>query len=302
MPSTRRFLAMAAVCLAIGCSDTPDNSDPVSSQCASAPSAVTSGLFEFILDGKTRRFRLTVPAAKAGVAMPIIVAFQGGDGGDWPFPQQTKFEELAAKQPAIFVRPIANKEPENEGAWQLNTTDKTRQDIRFVDALLDRLSGRYCVDPKRIYATGYSLGSMFTYEVACQMNKRFAAVASFAGTMPVSPASCSLDDNIPVMHIHGVKDPIIAYKNSWDWKAWDSVGTMMDIPSLVASWGKRNGCQQVNELPTKDGLHVTHTDCSGGVRVEHHRLDDVGHDWPQTIDGLSTHQVIWDFLASFAKP
>jgi len=29
---------------------------------------------------------------------------------------------------------------------------------------------------------------------------------------------------------------IIAYGNTWDWKSWDTVGTMRGIPSLVQFW------------------------------------------------------------------
>ena len=81
---------------------------------------------------------------------------------------------------------------------------------------------------------------MFTYELACQMSDRFAAIASYAGTMPVSPASCDISDGIAMMHIHGELDGIIAYNNAWDWKEWDSVGTMQAIPDLVDYWGDKN--------------------------------------------------------------
>ena len=74
---------------------------------------------------------------------------------------------------------------------------------------------------------------MFNYELACQLSDRFAAIASHAGTMPVSPDSCDQDSNVAVMHLHGEDDYIIAYNNAWDWKEWDEVGTMMAIPSLV---------------------------------------------------------------------
>ena len=43
------------------------------------------------------------------------------------------------------------------------------------------------VDESRLYGIGYSLGSMFSYEIACHLNRRIAAIASYAGTMPVDP-------------------------------------------------------------------------------------------------------------------
>ena len=76
---------------------------------------------------------------------------------------------------------------------------------------------------------------MFTYEIACQLNSRFAAVASFAGTMPVEPESCYLYNQVAVMHIHGKLDYIIDYDDDWDWKdgEHEGVGTMSSVPGLI---------------------------------------------------------------------
>jgi polyhydroxybutyrate depolymerase len=202
----------------------------------------------------------------------------------------------------ILAFPVGKLVPPNEGAWQLNTDAQSRQDIDFIEALIDDISAQHSVDPARVYAIGYSLGSMFTYELACHMSSRFAAVASFAGTMPVSPNSCAQERNVPIMHIHGLDDPIIAYGHTWDWKSWDSVGTMMDIPSLVQFWSNRYNCQNESQTESADSLHVVHDECDQNVRVEHYRVNETGHVWPQSINGVPTYQIIWSFLSGFSKP
>ena len=53
---------------------------------------------------------------------------------------------------------------------------------------------------------------MFVYELVCQMSDTFAAVASYAGTMPVSPTECALKRNVPIMHLHGALDATIPYE------------------------------------------------------------------------------------------
>ena len=232
----------------------------------------------------------------------MIIAFHGGSGRAWPFPQQGKWKQLVESEQVIYVQPLAELLPDNEGEWRLNTTEDGAHDIEFISTLIDKLSVYYCVDPKRIYAVGYSLGSMFTYEMACQLSDKFAAVASFAGTMPVSPDSCALKSPVGVMHIHGEKDPIIAYANRWDWKDWAKVGTMMAIPELVTYWKDKNACKTDKETPISGGAHVVHSDCDGGVGVEHYKLSNVGHEWPEVIDGRSTHTVIWEFLQRHSKP
>lgn len=274
--------------------------DPLNA-CATPAAAESLTLAEITVDGVRRQYRLSVPPADAGVTLPVLMAFHGGGSRDYPFPQQREFEELVEAEGVIVVYPLAELVPPNEGEWQLNTSESSTQDIAFVEALIDDLAVRYCVDSRRIYATGYSLGSMFTYELACHLNARFAAIASFAGTMPVAPNSCALVENVPILHIHGRDDPIIAYDREWDWKAWDSVGTMRDIPSLVRFWSEQYGCQNESETQSDSVLHIVHDACAGDVRVEHYRLTGVGHEWPAAIGGVSTHEVIWNFVSAFAK-
>ena len=250
------------------------------------------------VDDVDRAFHVFAPTQADG-PHALVVLLNGGSVGPWRFPQQFRWEELAEEQGIVIAIPIGMTFPPNEGAWQLNTDADSMQDIDFVTAMIDNISANNEIDPARIYAVGYSLGSMFSYELACQMSTQFAAIASFAGTMPVTPKACEPERNVPIMHLHGVNDPIIAYGNTWDWKAWDSVGTMQDIPSLVEFWRSRFNCQNETERETDIGTHFVHDMCDQGARVEHHRIDETGHDWPESIDGVSTHDVLWTFLSEF---
>jgi polyhydroxybutyrate depolymerase len=249
-----------------------------------------------------REYRLFVPTDLPEEPVPLLIAVHGGSGRDYPYPQQNKFEALAEQEGFIIAYPMSELLPGNEGEWQLNTTPESRQDIEYIEALIDYISATHSVDEKRVYATGYSLGSMFTYELACHLSDRFAAIASHAGTMPVAPYSCDPESNVAVMHLHGTDDYIISYNNTWDWKEWDEVGTMMDIPSLVRFWAEKYNCQNETEMDTDPSRHIIHDNCDEGVRVEHHRLDGMGHEWPEEINGNATNELIWNFLSSFTKP
>ena len=254
---------------------------------------------QIMVDGITREYRYFIPTNPPQDPMPLLITLNGGGMRDYGFPQEDRFVELAEAEGFVIVSPLSHQLPENEGEWQLNTTPEARHDVDFIEALIDQVSTEHPVDSARIYVTGYSLGSMFTYELACHLDARVAAVASFAGTMPVEPHACELDAPLPVLHIHGEQDYIIAYGKTWDWKAWDTVGTMMDIPGLVTYWKDKNACQGTTERDFGALSHVVHDGCDGDVRVEHFRLGDVGHAWPESIDGVSTHQTIWGFLSGF---
>jgi polyhydroxybutyrate depolymerase len=286
----KMFAVIFGVVLLVGCGESGSGS-----YSSSLPEASVA------VDGVERAYRFAVPAASSGGSMPLLIGLHGGGMRDYPFPQEDLFTELAEEEAILIAYPLSRQLPENEGEWQLNTTDQTRQDVAFIEALIAQMSATHDVDAARIYVMGYSLGSMLAYELACQLHERVAAVASHAGTMPVSPASCEPDAGLPILHVHGEDDYIIAYGNTWDWKAWDSVGTMRDIPSLVDFWKTTNACQSTTERDFGPSTHVVHDDCAMGARVEHYRLGEAGHEWPEVIDGVSTHRVIWDFLSDFSK-
>ena len=257
---------------------------------------------EIAVNGVEREYHLFVSTNPPEDPMSLLVLLNGGDAGSWMFPQQSKWEELTERDGIIIAIPVGKLVPPNEGAWQLNTDAQSRQDIDYIEAMIDDISSSHPVDAAEVYAVGYSLGSMFSYELACQMSERFAAIASFAGTMPVSPKSCDPERNVPIMHIHGVEDPIIAYERTWDWKKWDSVGTMRNIPSLVQFWRDRYNCQTELQTESEGEIHFVYDMCERGARVEHYRLETAGHGWPENLNGVSTHRVIWSFLSGFKTP
>jgi polyhydroxybutyrate depolymerase len=285
---TRLTTLLAAITVAIG-----------NFACSGSPQQLPST--RLVVDGLERQYNLFVPTNQPDGPMPLLVAVHGGGGQGETFPQQAQFESLAEAAGIVIAFPQAHQMSGNEGEWQLNTRPGSHHDIDYIAAMIDAISATHSIDSSRVYATGYSLGSMFTYELACHMSDRFAAIASFAGTMPVAMHSCAQARAVPIMHIHGVEDSIIAYGDTWDWKAWDSVGRMMDIPSLMAFWRNQYNCQTENTTAGPGTTHFVQSMCDQDARLEHHRLDGVGHGWPDAIDGVSTHQVIWSFLSGFSR-
>ena len=272
--------------------------------CDEPSQSITQSLTEIIVDGETRLFRLTVPQSQAGLKLPIIIAFHGGGGSQEDFQQQNEFDALGDQEKFIMAYAIAEDDrTASEGEWFLNTAATSRDDNNFAEEIVDRLSETYCVDQDRLYAIGYSLGSMFTYEVACQLNHRFAAVASFAGTMPVNPETCNLVGKMSVLHIHGKLDYIIDYDDDWDWKdgEHEGVGTMSNVPGMIDSWGERAGCQNQNSHDDFETEHIVYSSCQGNTRIEHYGLQFHEHTWPDEVDETPTYRLIWSFLSEFTN-
>ena len=252
--------------------------------------------FEVIVGDDTRQYRLYVPEVSREQTLPLLVMINGGGGNYYPFPQEKLFHDLAEREGFIVAQPISKLRPGNEGEWQLNTDSSSRQDIDFMERLIDDIDLSYSIDRKRVYATGYSLGSMFVYEIVCQLSTTFAAVASYAGTMPINHRDCEKPSPVGVMHIHGTEDPIISYFNTWEWKDWDSVGEMYDVPGLVQHWSDLFACRSQRQ----EEMKYVYENCGNNVRVEHFRLEGVGHEWPEYIAETQTANVMWSFLRQFS--
>jgi len=280
----------------------------VENPCLQPSQSITQSVTSILVDGDERLFRLSVPSSDAGTKLAVIIAFHGGGGAEEDFDQQNQFDQLGEQEKFIMAYAIADGDrTPAEGDWFLNTAATSRDDNDFSESIIDELSKAYCIDDDRLYAIGYSLGSMYTYEIACQLNGRFAAVASFAGTMPVSPETCNLGGSIAVMHIHGKLDYIIDYDEDWDWKdgEMEGVGTMSDIPGMIDYWAQKSNCQNENthaHLFDGDEVeHIVHSDCDGDVRIEHYGMEAQEHSWPSEVEGTATYQLMWDFLSDFTN-
>ena len=285
-----------------------ETSFQIENPCLLPSQSISQSMTSISVNGVERMFRLSVPSSDVGTKLALIIAFHGGGGSEEDFQQQNQFDQLGEQQKFIMAYAIAESDRSSaEGEWYLNTAATSRDDNDFTEAIVDELSNSYCIDQDRLYAIGYSLGSMYTYEVACQLNHRFAAVASFAGTMPVNPETCDLSGNIAVMHIHGKLDYIIDYDDDWDWKdgEHEGVGTMSNIPGMIDFWAEKSNCQDDNthsHLFNGDEVeHIVHSDCDGDVRVEHYGMEAQEHTRPDQVDGTYTYVLISEFLNEFTN-
>lgn len=278
---------------------------PISEDPCTIPSfAATQSLSSIEVDGVDREFRLSVPSSNPGTTLPVVIAFHGGTDSQEDFAQQEQFDQLGEQEKFIMAYAIAEQDrTAAEGEWFLNTAATSLEDNNFAESIVDELSKSYCINQDKLYAIGYSLGAMFTYEIACQLNHRFAATASFAGTMPVSPESCDLASGIAIMHIHGKLDYIIYYHQDWDWKdgEHEGVGTMSEVPNLIDYWAAKSSCQAIAVETSLTEEHITHNDCVDDVVIEHYGLQFWDHNWPDEVDGEPTYELMWDFLNEYSK-
>ena len=138
-------------------------------------------------DGQNRDYIIYVPSNYNGTqAVPLIFNFHGGNGTSSDFMNYTNdMRPLSDTAGFITVYPQAAIDP-NDGSYSwLHKAPTSHNDVNFIEAIIDSLSNEFMIDNNRVYACGYSEGGIFSYELACRLNNRIAAVASVSGSMLV---------------------------------------------------------------------------------------------------------------------
>lgn len=194
----------------------------------------------------------------------------------------------------------------NIGSW---TSGSTANDIGFTKAMMDTLAANYNIDLNRVYSCGFSNGGYFSFELACQLSDKIAAIGSVGGTMSTETfTSCNPSHPTPVVTIHGTDDRIVSYDGG---KPANSE-SMADIHTYWTNYNNTVSATIDSTLPnlnTTDGSTVQLSRYHNGdncTSVEHYKVIGGGHDWPGGIGGkvkgnmdINASQVIWNFVSQY---
>jgi polyhydroxybutyrate depolymerase len=112
-------------------------------------------------------------------------------------------------------------------------------DVGFVRSLLDDVQKVARVDPKRVYATGMSNGSIFCYRLASQLSDRIAAIAPVSG--PMGTKTCHPGRPVPVIHFHGTADEFAPFHGGRGPKSLAGIN-FYSVEHSIDAWIRADGC------------------------------------------------------------
>lgn len=140
---------------------------------------------------------------------PVIISLHGRLGIAVRQMTFADFRPIADRDKLIIVCPQGVERSWNDGR---GTPANSRgvNDVKFIDELITYVIDTYHADPSRIYVTGMSNGGFMTSRLACELNKRIAAVAVVAASMDKDMAYQPTQP-MPVMYIQGTKDPLVPF-------------------------------------------------------------------------------------------
>ena len=219
------------------------------------------------IGGVQRQYLLHVPASYTGqTAVPLVL--------DWhPILSDMNFEKANSGYQALsdsegFVIAWPNG---IDNAWNIGpccTQSRTVDDLGFAKALVQKLENAGCIDTKRVYATGYSMGGGMSHYLGCNAADVFATVVPSAfDLLQDSEEPCHPARPITVMSFRGTADPIVPYAGG---ASNPPNGLAVTIHFLGAQgtfqkWAMLDNC---TDMPADSGNGcMTYSKCDAGVQV-----------------------------------
>jgi polyhydroxybutyrate depolymerase len=194
-------------------------------------------------------------------------------------------------------------------AWT-NSVD----DVQFTKDLLALIEGQYCIDPKRIYATGFSNGGFMSHRLACEMADTFAAVAPVSGVLGIPPDKCNPSRAVPVLHFHGTADPIVPYNGGTPISPVNFGGpvTFRSVAETILIWRQKDDCLGAGDVIFQQGdaTCLAYGPCAGGADLALCSIQNGGHTWPggvpiplgNTSTSISASDTMAAFFAAHPMP
>jgi polyhydroxybutyrate depolymerase len=252
----------------------------------------------------TRSYLVHVPTGYRNNRPQAVVLVFHGHGGDAAGAESSSgFSALAEQRGFIAVYPQGLLDDDGLPFWaSIGPLDYGIDDALFVSDVLTNLQADFCVDPRRIYATGFSNGGGMSGFLACRLAMRIAAFAPVSGNYYALPGGCHPGRPVPVLEVHGTADQVVPYAGipASINPAWP----LPSVPQWLQDWAARDGCTQGPSIFLQKygvtGEQWLH--CQGGTAVVHYRIEGGGHSPPLTIGGRSTSAIMWDFFQSHPLP
>ena len=226
-------------------------------------------------DEKIREYYFSLPE-DTSKPFPIIINFHGFLSHAMDQQGFSQMDNYAHQNGIGVIYPEGVKRSWNVGKAILNDEN----DIGFVNALIDSVSLKYNIDSDRIYACGFSNGGTFSYELICGLSNKIAAFGSVGGNFSINENRlCSINREIPLIHIHGTRDRLQKYNHS--------DGDFLSTIESVNYWAKYNQfdikvVENIEDFHKKDGTTVekhTYSKNNSNTQVIHFKVVKGGHLW-----------------------
>lgn len=279
---------------------------------AHACTLAAPGGTERVAIGTTGRTMLIhVPTGfDAAQPAPLVLLFHGSSGDGATILARSHLSDTADRHGFIVAAPDGGIVAQPGYVWNIPGVPTVSGrvpsaddagDVAYIDAAIDWLAAQRCIDPARVYATGYSGGGRMASLLGCLRAERFAAIAPVVGLRagnPLArdpqrpdPATCHPARPMPVMAFAGSADttnPIAGGGASY----WQ-----YSMHAAEARWAAIDGCRK--PLATRTLSATVSEEIYRGCRAHAEVIGRVtlgaGHVW------VADNEAMWAFFARYRR-
>ena len=244
-----------------------------------------------------RQYKLYVPAAYHGQALPLVVMLHGCTQDPDDFAAGTQMNEVAETRQCLVLYPQQSQAANSSKCWNwFNAVDQARDsgEPSIIAGMTREIAQRYNVDPKQIFVAGLSAGgamaaimgtiypdlyagvavhSGLPYGAATDLPSALAAMRSGMAKTPAQAQQAGSGQafkGIPVIVFHGDADHTVNQRNG------------EQVMASATPGGAAAGTRSREQGQVPNGHAYTRTvqkDASGNAVAEHWLIHGFGHAW-----------------------
>ena len=234
--------------------------------------------------------------------VPMLINYHQimGSASDWV--NDAKIGKVALADGAISIYPDGAESPGMGQAWNVGPCCTTADDVQFTRDFIKELTEKACVDPKRIYAAGWSMGGGMSNYAGCVLSDVIAAAAPSAFDLTqevVDAGKCNPVRPFPILNFRSTNDGVVSYGGGLSQIISSMPITFMGAKGTLAKWVELDGCTGEPKKTNKTinggnyDCEIYET-CQGGAQVGLCSLN-IDHN-----EGDAN--MAWEFLKQFSLP
>lgn len=258
------------------------------------------GTNNVVLDRRPRQVLLDLPPG-ATTGAPLLLAFHGFTGSATALRDTTGLADFARSNGWVVAWPEGSRDALGRSFFQVGYafhTNEAVNDLQAMNELAGRLVRDLGLEPRAVFATGFSNGADFSYLLAVQPVPFVAAIAPVAGTLMSRPVAHAFPSRpIPILAVHSLDDTTTRWNGDRDNK--DGWGAYLSVPEVRTHFVHAFGLDRSESDQAAPGIrrHRNWKDGQPGQFLLY-ELSDGGHRWPPSLGepGMTTAQTLRSFF------
>jgi polyhydroxybutyrate depolymerase len=207
-------------------------------------------------------------------------------------------------RPASFLR--------NPAFWNSGGTrpPSSINDVLFLDQLLDELAQKYAIDPKKLFAAGFSNGGAMCWRLAIELSEKISAIAPVCSFISL-PQPWHQTKAVSAIVISCLDDPLVPIDGGVVKDIWSRVETYRpSVREAVEDYSRllKSTPPPLAHNLSSDVLMLSYRPGKDNSRLVFYTIADAGHSYPgghpalsQRIAGKATNAIdatslIWQFF------